>query len=142
MFLIERRPWFADMANFKAVGVIPKDLNWQQRKRFFFDARHYVWDDPYLFKMEADNLLRRCVTSEEANEALSVIFPLLFFLCTFVQSLDEITDKSLRGKDGSSRCDDFVFCFHEIKIMKMYDILTSCLLVFLNLLKTIFAISF
>jgi len=29
-------------------------------------------------------------------------------LCTFVQSLDEITDKSLRGKDGSSRCDDFV----------------------------------
>jgi len=58
------------MANFKTAGVIPKDLNWQQRKRFFSDARHYVWDDPHLFKMGADNLLRRCVTSEEAKGIL------------------------------------------------------------------------
>ena len=29
LFLILGRPWFADMANFKAAGVIPKDLNWQ-----------------------------------------------------------------------------------------------------------------
>jgi len=28
LFLIAERPWFADMANFKATGVIPKDLNW------------------------------------------------------------------------------------------------------------------
>jgi len=42
LFLIVGRPWFTDMANFKAAGVIPKDLNWQQRKRFFYDARHYV----------------------------------------------------------------------------------------------------
>ena len=28
-FLIVGRPWFADMANFKAAGAIPKDLNWQ-----------------------------------------------------------------------------------------------------------------
>ena len=38
LFLIAGRTWFANMANFKAVGVIPKDLNWQQRKRFFHDA--------------------------------------------------------------------------------------------------------
>jgi len=70
LFSIVGRPWFADMANFKAGGVIPKDLNWQQRKRFFYDARHYVWDDPHLFKIGADNLLRRCVTSEEAKGIL------------------------------------------------------------------------
>ena len=29
LFLILGRPWFADMANFKAASVIPKDLNWQ-----------------------------------------------------------------------------------------------------------------
>ena len=28
-FLISERPWFADMANFKAAGIIPKDFNWQ-----------------------------------------------------------------------------------------------------------------
>jgi len=38
LFLIAGRPWFNVMANFKAIGVIPKDLNWQQRKRFFYDA--------------------------------------------------------------------------------------------------------
>ena len=38
LFSIVGRPWFADMANFKVARVIPKDLNWQQRKRFFYDA--------------------------------------------------------------------------------------------------------
>jgi len=28
LFLIAGRPWFADMANFKAANVIHKDLNW------------------------------------------------------------------------------------------------------------------
>ena len=70
LFLVVERPWFADMANFKAVGIIPKDLTWQQRKKFFHDARFYIWDDPYLFKVGVDNLLRQCVTSEEAKGIL------------------------------------------------------------------------
>ncbi|XP_020203761.1 uncharacterized protein LOC109789258 [Cajanus cajan] len=64
---IQERPWFADMANFKAAGVIPEDLNWHQRKKMLNDAKLYVWDDPHLFKIGADNLLRRCVTKEETN---------------------------------------------------------------------------
>ena len=27
-FMVNERPWFADMANFKAAGIIPKDLTW------------------------------------------------------------------------------------------------------------------
>ena len=34
------------------------------------DARFYIWDDPHLFKIGADNLLRRCVTQEEAKSIL------------------------------------------------------------------------
>ena len=34
-----------------------------------------------------------------------------------------------------------VFCFHEIKILKIYDILTSCLFVFLYLLKITFIVT-
>jgi len=34
------------------------------------DARLYVWDDPHLLKIGVDNLLRRCVTKEEANSIL------------------------------------------------------------------------
>ena len=70
LFVVSERPWFADMANFKAARIIPKDLNWQQRKKFLHDARFYIWDDPHLFKIGADNLLRRCVTQEEAKRIL------------------------------------------------------------------------
>jgi len=70
LFLVAKRPWFADMANFKAVGIIPKDLTWQQSQKNFHDAQFYIWDNPYLFKVGADNLLRRCVTSKEAKGIL------------------------------------------------------------------------
>ena len=29
LFLIAERSWFADIANFKVAGIIPKDLTWQ-----------------------------------------------------------------------------------------------------------------
>jgi len=70
LFMVNERPWFVDLANFKAAGIIPKDLTWQQRKKFLHDARFYVWDDPHLFKIGADNLLQRCVTKEEARSIL------------------------------------------------------------------------
>nr|GEZ77808.1 reverse transcriptase domain-containing protein [Tanacetum cinerariifolium] len=38
----------------------------QQKKKFFKDARHYFWDDPYLFRTCADQIIRRCVAGEEA----------------------------------------------------------------------------
>jgi len=64
------RPWFADVTNYKATGIIPEDLNWSQRKKFLHDACFYVWDDPYLFKLGAGNLLRRCLMMEEAQRIL------------------------------------------------------------------------
>ena len=67
---VTTRPWFADMANYKATGVIPEEYTWNQRKKFLHDARFYVWDDPHLFKAGADNVLRRCVTKEEARSIL------------------------------------------------------------------------
>ena len=42
LFLVNERPWFTDLANFKAVGIIPKDLTWQQRKKFLHDAHFYI----------------------------------------------------------------------------------------------------
>jgi len=69
-FVVEEWPWFADMANFKSGNIVPDDLEWPQRKRFFKDANHYLWDDPYLFKVSADGLIRRCVAGKEANDII------------------------------------------------------------------------
>ena len=61
LLLIQENPWFADMANFKAAGIIADGFSWQQKKKFLNDSSYFVWDDPYLFKI-GDGLLRRCVS--------------------------------------------------------------------------------
>nr|GEY68662.1 reverse transcriptase domain-containing protein [Tanacetum cinerariifolium] len=43
----------------------------QQKKKFFKDARHYFWDDPYLFRTYADQIIRRCVAGKEAIDILN-----------------------------------------------------------------------
>ncbi|GKB40882.1 reverse transcriptase domain-containing protein, partial [Tanacetum coccineum] len=42
----------------------------QQKKKFFKDVKHYFWDDPYLFRICADQIIRRCVHGQEANDIL------------------------------------------------------------------------
>ncbi|GJU96122.1 reverse transcriptase domain-containing protein [Tanacetum coccineum] len=38
--------------------------------RSFEDVKHYFWDDPYLFRICADQIIRRCVHGHEALEIL------------------------------------------------------------------------
>ncbi|GJR80221.1 reverse transcriptase domain-containing protein [Tanacetum coccineum] len=47
-------PWFADIANYHAGNFVVKGMSSQQKKKFFKDVKHYFWDDPYLFKIYAD----------------------------------------------------------------------------------------
>nr|GEX05492.1 reverse transcriptase domain-containing protein [Tanacetum cinerariifolium] len=47
-------PWFADIENYNARNFIVKGMSSQQKKKFFKDVKHYFWDDPYLFKICAD----------------------------------------------------------------------------------------
>nr|GEX80468.1 DNA-directed DNA polymerase [Tanacetum cinerariifolium] len=63
-------PWFADIANFHAGNFIKKGLTSQQKKKFFKDVKHYLWDDPYLFRICADQIIRRCVHGQEAFDIL------------------------------------------------------------------------
>nr|GEW15883.1 DNA-directed DNA polymerase [Tanacetum cinerariifolium] len=51
--------WFADFANFHAGSFIIKGMSSQQKKKFFKDVKHYFWDDPYLFQICADHIIRR-----------------------------------------------------------------------------------
>nr|GFA97834.1 reverse transcriptase domain-containing protein [Tanacetum cinerariifolium] len=43
----------------------------QQKQKFFKDARHYFWDDPYLFMTCADQIIRCCVAGKEAIDILN-----------------------------------------------------------------------
>nr|GEV13487.1 DNA-directed DNA polymerase [Tanacetum cinerariifolium] len=41
------------------------------KQKFFKDARHYFWDNPYLFRTCADQIIRRCVAGKEAIDILN-----------------------------------------------------------------------
>ncbi|GJQ91404.1 reverse transcriptase domain-containing protein [Tanacetum coccineum] len=64
-------PWFADIANYHARNFIVKGMSSQQKKKFFKDVKHYFWDDPYLFRIGADQVIRRCVYGQEAVDILT-----------------------------------------------------------------------
>nr|GEW23725.1 transposon Ty3-I Gag-Pol polyprotein [Tanacetum cinerariifolium] len=63
-------PWFADFANYHAGNFIVKGISSQQKNKFFKDVKHYFWDDPFLFKIYADQVIRRCVHGQEAIDIL------------------------------------------------------------------------
>nr|GEY02677.1 reverse transcriptase domain-containing protein [Tanacetum cinerariifolium] len=44
--------------------------NLAQKNKFFKDVKHYFWDDPFLFKIYADQVIRRCVHGQEAIDNL------------------------------------------------------------------------
>ncbi|GKA17099.1 reverse transcriptase domain-containing protein [Tanacetum coccineum] len=64
-------PWFADIANYHAGNFIVKGMSSRQKKKFFMDAKPYFWDDPYLFKIYTDQVIRRCVHGQEAVDILT-----------------------------------------------------------------------
>ncbi|GKA66951.1 reverse transcriptase domain-containing protein [Tanacetum coccineum] len=64
-------PWFSDIANYHAGNFVVKGMSSQQKKKFFKDVKHYFWDDPYLFKICADQVIRRCVHGQEVVDILT-----------------------------------------------------------------------
>nr|GEU62596.1 hypothetical protein [Tanacetum cinerariifolium] len=62
--------WFADFVNYHAGKFIIKGMTTQQKNKFFKDVKYYFWDDPYLFKTCADQVIRRCVAGQEVVDIL------------------------------------------------------------------------
>nr|GFA17690.1 reverse transcriptase domain-containing protein [Tanacetum cinerariifolium] len=67
---VSSAPWFADFANYHAGKFIVKGMSSQQKNKFFKDVKHYFWDDPFLFKICADQVIWRCVHGKEALDIL------------------------------------------------------------------------
>ncbi|GJT26107.1 reverse transcriptase domain-containing protein, partial [Tanacetum coccineum] len=63
-------PWFADFANYLVADIIPKGMTYQQKNKFFSDLKHYFWEEPHLFKVCSDGMIRRCVSGPETRTIL------------------------------------------------------------------------
>ncbi|XP_013665414.1 uncharacterized protein LOC106369858 [Brassica napus] len=53
-------PWFTEIANYLAAEKKPVKFTGNDKRKFLRGARHYYWDEPYLYRSCKDGVFRRC----------------------------------------------------------------------------------
>nr|GEV63471.1 reverse transcriptase domain-containing protein [Tanacetum cinerariifolium] len=88
-----------------------KGMSSQQKSKFFKDVKHYFWDDPYLFKNCADQVIRRvhstfhvsnlkkCLSDEPLEISLDVVH--IDDKLRFVEEPVEVMDRKVKRLNQS-----------------------------------------
>ncbi|KAI3670926.1 hypothetical protein L1987_87570 [Smallanthus sonchifolius] len=70
---VSTTPWFANIVNYLAKDAILEHWSKKKRHQFIAQARQYIWDEPDLFKVGADQLVRRCIPESEIQCVLGLV---------------------------------------------------------------------
>ena len=70
--IMTKVPWFAHIVNYLVTKSVPEYWNTHQKKKISYDIRYYFWEEPQLFHVGADQIIRRCVLEEEQEHILSM----------------------------------------------------------------------
>ena len=65
--VIGSNPWYANIINFMVTGYVPPGEN---RRKLIYESCLHLWDEPYLYRVYSDGLLRRCVPAKEATKII------------------------------------------------------------------------
>jgi hypothetical protein len=60
-------PWYSNIVNFMISGYVPLGKN---KKKLIYESCLHIWDPPYLFRVCADGVLRRCVPTKEGIQII------------------------------------------------------------------------
>ncbi|XP_019266541.1 PREDICTED: uncharacterized protein LOC109243974 [Nicotiana attenuata] len=63
-------PWYADIAKFLVSDLIIDGLETYQKKKFLRESRQYYWEEPFLFRICANNTICHCVLEDEVMAIL------------------------------------------------------------------------
>ncbi|RDX72650.1 Retrovirus-related Pol polyprotein from transposon 17.6, partial [Mucuna pruriens] len=64
------QPWFVDICNFLVPSIFPPSASKYYKEKIQSDAKHYKWDDPYLWRCCNDCIIRRCILDSEIRSVL------------------------------------------------------------------------
>ncbi|XP_027157814.1 uncharacterized protein LOC113759438 [Coffea eugenioides] len=70
-YLKGKEPWYADIVNFLVSHKFPIGMSKSKRDKIVHDSRYYIWDEPYLWKIGSDQIIRRCVPESETPSILT-----------------------------------------------------------------------
>ncbi|RDX64602.1 hypothetical protein CR513_56819, partial [Mucuna pruriens] len=63
-------PWFVHIYNFVASSQFPLEASRLYKERLQNDTKYYIWDDPYLWRLYNDQVIRRCIPHIEIKLVL------------------------------------------------------------------------
>ena len=63
----DSNPWYANIVNFMVTGYVPPGEN---KKRLQVKSRRHLCDDPYLYRVCYEGLLRRCIPMAEGMQII------------------------------------------------------------------------
>ncbi|RDX95551.1 Retrovirus-related Pol polyprotein from transposon 17.6, partial [Mucuna pruriens] len=63
-------PWFTNICNSVAASQFPLEASRLYKERLQSDAKYYIWDDPYLWRLYNDQVIRRCIPDIEIKSIL------------------------------------------------------------------------
>nr|GEV63814.1 reverse transcriptase domain-containing protein [Tanacetum cinerariifolium]GEV89187.1 reverse transcriptase domain-containing protein [Tanacetum cinerariifolium] len=87
-------------------NFVVKGMASRQKKKFFKDVKHYFWDDPFLFKICADQVIRRCVRKPLTFSRLATIDPLSDIMARTTQLKRFGTPRAIISDSGTHFCND------------------------------------
>ena len=63
----DSNPWYANIMNFMVTCYVPPGEN---KKKLQTESRRNLWDDPYLYRVCSNGLMRRCVPMAEGIQII------------------------------------------------------------------------
>ena len=70
--VVTKVPWFAHIINSLVTKSVPEYWNTHQKRKFSHNIRYYFWEEPQLFHVGVDQIIRRCVPEEEQENIISM----------------------------------------------------------------------
>ncbi|RVW84204.1 Retrovirus-related Pol polyprotein from transposon 17.6 [Vitis vinifera] len=72
LMLVEIAPWYAHIANYLVTGEVPSEWKTQDKKHFFAKIHVYYWEESFLLKYCADQIIRKYIPEEEQQGSLGI----------------------------------------------------------------------
>ncbi|KAL6333777.1 hypothetical protein AAG906_028963 [Vitis piasezkii] len=84
---VKKALWYAHIANYLVTCEVPSEWNAQDRKHFFAKIHAYYWEEPFLFKYCADQIIWKCVLEEEQQGILNHCHENAYYVSKWVEAI-------------------------------------------------------